>query len=298
ALDLLFFLIDDYLDEGRPLLHLDAYGQGYPTWWLDFERLWGNAELWCLGIGTWMGFFAAFAFGAAPGTLGARKAALVRWPLAMLAALFAVAAAAGLAGWFSPAPYSIGAILSAGWYPEYLPANVLFLLVAFSGIWLLPPAASKLRRGRAVMPLSPRMAAALLLPAAAVLHLAIVSAWGVPLVGDLQKAITSLVGLLFVTTPLFAFMVASIERKADRVAVPAGAEDAGLDSRRKVHAWGILSAMLAVLGAVLVALAASSGLDAGIDIKADFVPRNFLTWVGTALVATVTFFTVQGGGQG
>nr|MDO8087218.1 hypothetical protein [Candidatus Sigynarchaeum springense] len=199
ALDLVFFFLDDFLDEGRSLFYLNTYGQGFFTWWLDFERFWGNIELWGLGIGVWMGFFTAFAFCAAPRTLGTGKVSLVKWPLILLIGLIALATFSGLARWFSPIPYSIGSILAAGWYPEYFPANVLFLLVVFSGIWLLFPAVSKLRRGRVVMPLSLKMAVALIVPALVVLHLAIASAWEVALVNNLYKPLTSIIGLSFVT---------------------------------------------------------------------------------------------------
>ncbi len=295
VLDLVFFFLDDYLDEGRPLFYLDTYGQGYFTWWLDFERFWGNVELWGLGIGVWTGFFTGFAFSAAPGALGARKASLVKWPLIVLVALIVLATIAGLAGWFSPAPYSIGGILVAGWYPEYLPANILFLLLVFSGIWLLFPTVSKLRRGRVVMPLSWKMAAALLVPAIVILHLALMSTWGVSLVNNLQKPLTSIIGFSFVVIPMFAFMVASIERQANQTPAPSAGEDARLDHHRKMYALVIMSSTLAILGVILVLLEVTDGLDTGIDLNSSFLPRNFLTWVSTALVATITFFTIQGG---
>ncbi|MEX2684821.1 MAG: hypothetical protein Q6373_024825 [Candidatus Sigynarchaeota archaeon] len=297
ALDLLFFFLDDFLDEGRSLFYFDNYGQGYFTWWLDFERFWGNAELWVLGIGVWMGFFTAFAFGAAPGTVADGKAKLVKWPIFLLAAVLGFATIAGLASWFSPVPYSIGVILVNGWYPEYFAENVLFLLIVFSGIWLLIPAVSKLRRGRLVMPLSVRMAVALVIPALVMLHLAIASTWSVVLVNNLYTPLVNIIGLFFITTPLFAFMLASIERKTGHASTPARIKDAKLDLRRKMHSWLIMSILLGILGAILLGIGLTAGLDTDIDINSSFIPRNFLTWIATALVATITFFIVQGGRQ-
>ncbi len=145
------------------------------------------------------------------------------------------------------------------------------------------------------MPLSWKMAVALLVPALVVLHLVIASTWEVTLVNNLYKPLTSIIGLCFITTPLFAFMVASIEGKAGQTSAPAGNEDARLDFHRKVHSLVIMSSMLAILGIIMISIELTVGLDIGIDIKSSFVPRNFLTWIGTALVATVTFFMMQGG---
>lgn len=297
ALDVVFFYLDDFLDEGRSIFFVDTYGQGFFTWWLDFERFWGNIELWSLGIGVWMGFFAAFAFGAAPGALGTKKMSLVKWPLVFLVAVLLTSMIFGLMGWGSPVPYSIGGILVNGWYPGYFPSNVLFMLVAFSGAWLIPPAISKLRRGRVSMSLSPVMAASLLIPALVMVHFALASEWTVTDVNNLQTPITSLIGLLLVTTPLFAFMVASVENVAGQEHVEAVQYPGGetLVATRKVHAWVIMIIILAILGCIILLLATGDGLNTSIDINSSFIPRNFLTWVTAAIVATITFFTIHGG---
>jgi uncharacterized membrane protein len=278
ALDIFFFYLDDFLDEGRSILFLDAYGQGYFTWWLDIERFWGNFELWNIVIGTWMGFFTVFVFGSTPsmskeGGGKARNRPLFIQGLA-LAFLLGITSIIGAFNAFSPT------------------------LLVFSGLWLLFPAVSKLRRGRVITPLSTRMSVLLLVPAIALLHLVLFSSWSITLVSSLLQSITSLIGLVFVTTPVFVFMVASVEMHAshgEAGMAPEGNTELELEHSRKTQAWIVFVALMASLGILLAIFAFTTGLGTGIDIRSDFIPRNFLTWISTALIASITFFAIQGG---
>jgi hypothetical protein len=300
ALDIFFFYLDDFLDEGRSILFLDAYGQGYFTWWLDMERFWGNFELWNIIIGTWMGFFAAFVFGSTPSMSKQGKNTPITRPLLMqllvLAVLLGAASSIGALNAFSPTPYSILDILALGWFPAYLPSLIPFIFLVFSGLWLLLPAVSKLRRGRVITPLSMRMSVLLLVPAIALLHLVLVSSWSIALVSSLLQSITSLIGLAFVTTPIFAFLVASVEKNATNGEGSNAREgDSEIEHNRKTQAWIVFVVLLASLGTLLATFAFTTGLGTGIDIKSDFIPRNFLTWITTALIASITFIAIQGG---
>nr|MDO8113462.1 hypothetical protein [Candidatus Sigynarchaeota archaeon] len=297
ALDLVFFLLDDFLDEGFSIFYLDVYNQGYFTWWLDFERFWGNFETWSV-LGSWTGLFAFFTFGAAPETMRVEKARLVKIPLILLAGLLVIAVVFSASSTLAPVPYSFLSIIAFSWYPTYFPGQVLFFLLACSGFWLLFPRLSKLSNERITTPVTTRMAAVLLVISMCVLHLVMVSTWNAESLGALLYSLPGVFGFLFVTVPLFSFMVASIEcklhRSGDVVLGKRTAEDGRVVGRRNKYALGILLIITAFLIFMLIGLYFTSNLDIGIEIRSDFVPRNMLSWASSALVATITFFSLQG----
>ncbi len=300
ALDLLFFYLDDILDEGRSFLYLDAYGRGFPTWWTDFQQFWGNFETWTIA-GLMTGLFAAFALGK-PAISRDTSAWNASKPFIIATAgVVIVAFVLGMTSSFSGVPYSVVSILAAGRYPEYFPGNVLTLLAVATGWWVL--------LGWKAARKQPRLAYKHAFPGSMVFlgialmafHLVLVSAWTPDTVNDILPALLGLIGFLTVVLPLFSFFISlreghlGMQVAVENVPPGAGREPfTGKQRARLKQTLAIILTMTAVLAAYMLVVNALRPLDTGIDIKSDFIPKNMITWVYAALLATTTFLGIQG----
>jgi hypothetical protein len=292
-LDLVFFYLDDFLDEGRALLYLDAYNRGYLTWWFDSQRFWGNFELWTV-IGLFTGTFSIYAFGTARATTSARKCTILPL-LVILAAIVGLELVLGLTGFLSPAPYAIGNVLVMGWYPEYLPQHFPSLLIIASGAWLFIAKLWWIKEKRFFKPVSDGLAWVLLVIAACILHLTVISSWAADAVNDTRFVIPDMIGFGFVVVPLVAFSIATAERKAE-VALKETEitkERVGFDARRFRNVMIYLSGVVGGIVVYVVVLALTFGLNFSIDVRSQFIPANMFTWVYTAAIAAITYFAAQ-----
>lgn len=270
------YYFEELVRRGRPFDHLDAYGRGFMTWWVDAGTFWGNVELWT-AIALFTGAFSAWWRGS-PGV--PTRAAL---PLAAGAATIALAmlvlAIAGV-----PVPVDVAGILASGWYPHYFPSRLLFVLLAFSGAWGFflgwrtrhgRPGSGKMATGGAV---------SVLLASLAVVHLTAVSSWDPATIVDVTTLIVSVAGYIGFVIPLAACFTSVLLARERHRGDTTSARDgkAATKGTWKVLAW--TGTVAAGLVAVAISIPIVAGADTGIVINAEIIARNLLTWTCAALI--------------
>jgi len=294
VLDIVYFILDDMLDEGRSFLYLDAYNRGYFTSWLDFEEFWGNFELWT-AIGAFTGIFTVLGFGVDPRVVKMNKERALKPLLVIMLAIIGTAIIFGMVPALSPYPYSIGNILVYGWFGDYFTQRLLLIFMIMSGFWLYFARLFRLREQRTFLKFSITMGVVTIAISLVFLHQVAITTWNLDAVNNLRPLVTDLIGYCFVTIPVFAFAVASIEHERNAEPAPSLQTLAKVPSSRLIFLIIYLCAIIGTIVAFLLLVARLNGLHFSFDIRSDFVPKGMITWIYTAIVAAIMYFIVQGG---
>ncbi|MFX0098384.1 MAG: hypothetical protein ACFFCS_02310 [Candidatus Hodarchaeota archaeon] len=294
GLSLVYYYLDDYLDEGHAFTYLNVHGQGLATWWIDFEVFWGNFELWSI-IGLWMGAFTAFTIGRLNGTSEMNSRDSVKVLIGFLAAIIGVASVFGILQILAPVEYDITDVLLFGWYTQYFPHHLLSLLLIFTGFWSVMFIRSPLSKKSTTFKINTRFQVILLIIAAIILHLTIISNWSVDILGSLVTLIKDFIGFFFVVLPLFFFINDALERRWDQAKDDTNHDlEVTNEMNRFIKRRGrnavlyFLVSLLLVLILIAV-LFLSDEFSTSIDVGSSFIAKNFLTWVYTAFLASFSF---------
>ena len=294
VLDVVYFILDDMLDEGRSFLYLDAYNRGYFTWWLDFEEFWGNFELWT-AIGAFTGIFAVLGFGVEPGSAEVNRTNGLKPLIIIMLAIIGTAIIFGVVPSLSSYPYSIGSILVHGWFGDYFPQRILLVFMIMTGVWLYISRFFRLRQQRRFNKVSVTMGAATIAISLVFLHQVVITTWNLDAVNNLRPLVTDFIGFCFVTVPIFAFAVASNETHWHVESATSVQKLAHVPKSRAIFLTICSFAFVGLIAAFLVIVARINGIHFSFDIRSDFVPKSMITWIYTAIIASIVYFVVQGG---
>lgn len=291
ALDAGFYYLSDWLHSGRWFTYIDAYGSGYFTWWLDSEQFWGNFELWT-AIGVFTGIYGLYAAGTTAGStwLSRRHGMMAMLAIAVTIAAFELVL--GLAGILFPAPFTIGEILVDGWYGTYFQLHAMTVLLIGTGAGIYLAKLFFIKQKREFMPINSAMAASILAIALVFLHATIVSSWNAAALNQVNYAITDLVGYLFVVLPIFAILTSLFEKEKGKPDV----KHENLDQLTHNRARNIILYPIIAAGLLLAFIAwilNTGGFNMAIAITSQFVPKNMITWLYTATIATLFYFAGQ-----
>lgn len=272
-LTLLYYYLDDYLDEGRPFSYRNSYGQGLATWSLDFEWFWGNFWLATIKACLLAGWLLYYANPAAQPRMPLKRAPWL-WGLIIIIVL-------GFVWWNtspnSPAGYNAGQILVVGWYPTYLARHLLELLLFASGFWLVPGIFKRILRKTPARRWNFASSIYLTIAAGIALFLAFQTTWLESEILILVTIIQALVGwLLFIFPIVFTSIAIFIEPKEEE-SKSAGPQVRAID----LLLW--LGVIIVYLLLVLVVFWNQISLD--IEVGSSFSFKNIPTWLYTACLA-------------
>jgi hypothetical protein len=292
VLDMVYFILDDILDEGRSFLYLDAYNRGYLTWWLDFEEFWGNFELWT-AIGAFTGIFAIFGYGVEPGTKRENRTKVLKLLAIIVLSIIGVAVVFGTVPSLAPYPYSIGNIIVYGWFSIYFPQRMLLVFVIMTGFWLYFSKLFSLREQRTFYKFTLAMGMIAIAISLVFLHQVIIATWDLDAVNNLRPLVTELIGFCFVTIPIFAFTVASNELHWHVENATPVRQIAQVPKSRAIFLIIYPSVAAVAIATFLFLVASINGIHVSLDINSSFVPKGMITWIYTALIASIVYFGVQ-----
>jgi len=295
ALDVVFYYLSDWLHSSHWFTYIDAYGSGFFTWWIDSEQFWGNFELWT-AIGVFTGIFGLYAGGKAAGSTwqSHRHAMLVMMAIAIIIAV--VELVLGLAGFLFPAPFTIGGMLVNGWYATYFPLHAATVMIFATGAGIYVMKLFAIKQKRKFVPVTRAMAICTLAIALVVLHASIVSTWSIDALKQIDYAITDLAGYLFVVLPIFAMCTGYFEEKTikqDMAGMPD--EELARNRIRNIIIYPIIAAGLAF--AFFAWILVTVGFGTTYAITSQFVPKNMVTWIYAAVIATLFYFVGQWKGK-
>lgn len=282
-----FYYLDDYLDDGKGFAFLDAYNQGFLTWWLDVERFLGGLELWTV-VGLWMGYLPAMYVGSSEKIVGQDTKKSIG---SILVAIMILVTTSLVFSFFQiPVKKDISpaSILLSGWYPEYFPSHLLFFLICISGCWALILKLSVKFKNRMMVKANFKGQLILLLMVGLVFHLVVISDWSPGAILNLEFLIIDLAGFHAFLLPLFTFFMAILESRGKGTGHPrARSSIAPSWKSRDFKVILYISASSALVIVFIFIMGIKGEFNASIDIKSDIIPRNVLSWTYCAMIATV-----------
>ncbi len=278
ALDLVYYYLDDVLDHGHALTYLNSYGQGWLTWWWDFQWFWGYLELGtikaCL-IAAWLLYYSP------PGVQTRTTPRKSPWIWALVS-LLVVAFIFSTSSPNNPVTYNAGAILLWGWDPAFAARHLLEILLFASGFWILPILILLRRRGASIRRWNASTGLLLCVSAAFTTHLVLVGAWQADEVLVIDNMVFGALGSLLVILPVtFASLSLFMKAPSPTLSGEIKRPKSGVKWQDLVF-WPLL--LCSFFGIILGVF--WNPLNKSLDFGSQWVPYNFWSWIYVALLAT------------
>ncbi len=278
ALDLVYYYLDDVLDHGHALTYLNSYGQGWLTWWWDFQWFWGYLELSTIKacmIAAWLLYYSP------PGAQMRTTPKKSPWVWA-LALLLIVALVFSTNSPNNPFPYNAGTILLWGWDPAFAARHLLEILLFATGFWTLPILFILRRRGAPIRRWNASTGLLICVSAALTTHLVLVGAWQADEVLVIDNMVFGALGSLLVILPV-TFASLSLFMKAPSPTPSGEMKRAKLGVKwQDLVFWLLL--LCSFLGIILGVF--WTPLNKSLDFGSQWVPYNFWSWIYVAVLAT------------
>ncbi len=277
-LDIVIYYLDEVLEHGHSFLYLNTYGQGFSTWWWNFEWFWGFAELGtikaCL-IAAWLIYYSP---PRAQMRIKPKKSPWI-WGLIIL---ITIALIFSTSSPNSPIPYNAGAILFWGWDPAFAARHILEILLFATGFWMLPILPILRRRGVTIRRWNPTTGVLLCVGAILTTHLILVGTWQVNDVLNLENIVLGIGGFLVLAFPAILANLALFMKKLESNPTEHLVRATNGVNWRDFLLWIlILGGFLGIVFGIFW-----SSLNKSIDLGSEWIPFNFWSLIYVALLTT------------
>jgi hypothetical protein len=290
GLAILYYYLDDYLDEGRSFLYLNTYNQGLLTWWWDFTWFWGYFELSIVKAC----IIAAYLLYFMP------KSAIVKDSPNKWVSLWLCIGILIIGILFShsspgyPERYDAGAILWYGWYQTYFARHLLELIQLGTGFWMLPLIIRldlkkiQIQRNKSALLSLGVMISVILL------HMSLVGLYSVKDILNLVHPLESIVSLIGFILPItFGTLLIQIkfidQKNPESATAEFGQTQKSSFIGRSDYLWLFGSFLLLLL---VVGVGFWSELDTAIEIPSRFIPNMFFSNLFTGALSSIVILFI------
>jgi hypothetical protein len=286
VLAILYYYLDDYLDEGRSFFALDSYGRGLLTWWWMMEWFWGSFVLASIKAFIIAGYLVYYLPPEiTPVSTKARNKVFAGWLGIVLIAVICGFIFGGLPT--SPLSYNIGELVIFGWYPEFMARHLIDLTFVASGLWLIPILIFARSRGWQSRRWNPYSAIFLGIGTLLLFVEIIKGEWSLNWMFSVVYAIEGALGLFFIVLPVVCWRLSlSLRIKSPEL------------KSSNIRIWDFIFWMGLVVGYGIFFFTGLFGeLDTGIEISSHFIPQSFWSnlYIGMTVLLLISFSYRPGG---